>query len=154
MTEHSFQMRQATEKDLPDIVKLLGDDELGKAREDLTSPLPQVYLDAFMRIHSSSNIELLVIELDGEVRGCLQLTLVPCLARQGAVRAQIEAVKIASTLRGQGLGKFMFNEAIKRAKGHGATMVELTSDNRRPDAHRFYEDLGFVKSHAGFKLEI
>jgi hypothetical protein len=30
-------------------------------------------------------------------------------------------------------------------------MVQLTSNKKRTDAHRFYERLGFSRSHEGFK---
>jgi hypothetical protein len=30
--------------------------------------------------------------------------------------------------------------------------VQLTSNRARDDAHRFYERLGFVPSHVGYKL--
>jgi hypothetical protein len=36
----------------------------------------------------------------------------------------------------------------------GATMVQLTSDAARIDAHRFYERLGYVGSHRGFKYSV
>jgi hypothetical protein len=32
--------------------------------------------------------------------------------------------------------------------------VQLTSDNTRTDAHRFYERLGFARSHTGFKIQL
>jgi hypothetical protein len=32
-------------------------------------------------------------------------------------------------------------------------LVQLTSDKTRKDAQRFYQELGFVPSHEGFKLQ-
>ena len=34
----------------------------------------------------------------------------------------------------------------------GASIVTLTSDASRTDAHRFYERLGFFRSHHGFRM--
>ena len=33
-------------------------------------------------------------------------------------------------------------------------LLQLTTDKGRPDAHRFYEKLGFVASHEGYKLAL
>ena len=82
----------------------------------------------------------------------MQLTFLPGLARRGASRMQIEAVRVDGDLRGNGIGSAMIRWAVAEAGRRGAALVQLTSDNTRLDAHRFYERLGFVQSHAGFKL--
>lgn len=48
----------------------------------------------------------------------------------------------------------MFVHAIERARERDCHLVQLTSDKQRPDALRFYEKLGFVASHEGFKLAL
>ncbi len=95
-----------------------------------------------------------MLEDDGEVIGTLQLTLLPGLSRGGALRAQIEAVRIASSRRGQGLGEELFRWAIDESRQRGAVIVQLTTDASREGAHRFYERLGFVASHVGMKLPL
>jgi len=90
--------------------------------------------------------------MEGEVIGCLQLSFLPYLTYKGGWRAQIEAVRIRLDKRGLGLGKQFFTWAIARAKARGAHVLQLTSDKKRPDAIRFYESLGFIASHEGFKL--
>ena len=84
--------------------------------------------------------------------GCAQLTIIPGLARLGMTRGQIEAVRVDETARGQGLGEALFGYAIAQAKAAGCGLVQLTTDKTRPDAHRFYQRLGFVSSHEGMKL--
>ena len=84
----------------------------------------------------------------------LQLTFIPGLARRGALRAQIEAVRVHPDLRGRGLGHALIASAIDEARRRGCALVQLTSDVRRTDAARFYERLGFVASHTGFKLQL
>lgn len=59
---------------------------------------------------------------------------------------------MAEKLRGIGLGSAMMGWAVSEARQRGATLVQLTSDKKREDAHRFYERLGFAGSHVGFKL--
>src|SRR5690606_24081288 len=137
-------IRKATTNDLPSIIAMLADDELGKKRENFKSPLPQVYIEAFKKIQADHNQELMVVEDDSnEVIGTLQLSLIPYLTYQGGIRAQIEAVRIRKDKRKLGIGKYMFEWAIQRAKDRKAHLLQLTTDKKRPQALQFYESLGF-----------
>ena len=132
---------------------MLADDELGQLRENYQDPLPELYYDAFANIYKDPNQELTVIENEaGEIIGTLQLSFIQYLTYQGGIRAQIEAVRIRSDQRGQGIGEAVFTWAIQRAKERGAHVLQLTTDKQRPDAIRFYEKLGFKASHEGMKL--
>jgi GNAT superfamily N-acetyltransferase len=144
--------RSIRRDDVPKIVAMLADDPLGAARERYADPLPDCYWRAFAAIERTPSVDILVAELDGAVVGCLQLAMTPGLARQGMTRAQIEAVRVAGSHRGQRIGEAMIEEAIRRARAAGCGLVELTTDKRRPDAHRFYERLGFQATHEGMKL--
>jgi GNAT superfamily N-acetyltransferase len=146
--------RKAERRDVPAIVGLLADDALGAKRERLEEPLPDSYYRAFDAMAAQTGNEMIVGETGGRVVACLQLSITHGLARQGRVRATIEAVRIASDLRGQGLGERLVSVAIERARAAGAGLVQLTTDNSRKDAHRFYERLGFKASHVGMKLDI
>ena len=123
--------RPARREDLGAIVKLLADDHLGATRERIADPIPQPYLDAFADIDADPRQELIVAEVAGNVRGCLQLTVIPGLSHQGAMRAQLEAVRVDSPLRGQGLGKRLIMHAIERARHHGCSVVQLTTHHSR-----------------------
>ena len=144
--------RTATQEDLPEIVRLLADDELGAGREKYEDPLPEAYIRAFTEMDAQGGNEILLATEDGKVIGCLQLTLIPGLARLGMKRAQIEGVRVDSRYRGQKVGEALFFEAIRRAENEGCGLVQLTTDKQRPDARRFYEKLGFTASHEGMKL--
>ena len=155
MTEETnLQIRVARREDVPAIVRLLADDPLGAKRESVAETLPEVYTSAFEAVEASPDNEIIVGECDGAVIACLQITYIPGLGRKGVLRAQIEAVRVASPLRGAGLGERMMREAITRAGQRGCGLVQLTSDKERTDAHRFYERLGFIASHDGMKLEL
>ncbi|MFS0564097.1 GNAT family N-acetyltransferase [Brevibacillus invocatus] len=52
------------------------------------------------------------------------------------------------------MGEALFRHAIELAKEHDCGLVQLTTDKKRPDAHRFYDRLGFVASHEGMKLSL
>ncbi len=145
--------RKATREDVPSIVEMMADDALGKLREDFRNPLPLPYYEAFANIQRDPNQELMVVEdKNGEIIGTLQLSFIPYLTYRGGIRAQIEAVRIRSDQRGQGIGEQLFRWAINRAKERGAHLLQLTSDKQRPDAIRFYENLGFKATHEGMKL--
>ena len=146
--------RRASAADLEDIVALPADDELGRKREDPDPPLNPRYIDAFAAIDADRNQFLAVVEEGGQIVGCLQLSFIPGLSRLGLWRGQIESVRIASTRRGGGLGKRMFEWAIEECRKRGCEIVQLTTDKCRTEARRFYEGLGFVASHEGMKLTL
>jgi len=147
-----LRLRQATRNDLNAMIALLANDKLGAGRE---APGDPAYAKAFAEIENDPNNEIWVIENDQTpVLGVLQLTFIPGLSRLGAKRAMIESVRVADELQGRGVGRWFFEQMIARARDRGAVLVQLTSDKTRPDAIRFYESLGFVASHEGFKLKL
>ncbi|WP_228769660.1 GNAT family N-acetyltransferase [Actinokineospora alba] len=145
-------IRRATIDDVPAIVALLMDDAIGATRESADDLTP--YKDAFAVIDADHHEFLAVADRDGEIVGTFQLSLLPGLSRMGAFRAQVEAVRVAASARGLGLGETMMRWAIEEARKRGCVMVQLTSDKKRQDAHRFYERLGFTATHEGFKLAL
>jgi GNAT superfamily N-acetyltransferase len=145
-------VRRATSADLPAIIALLADDALGQTREgDAGDP---VYVRAFEAIERDPNNAIYVIDSAGDVIGCAQLTIIPGLSRRGLTRGQIESVRVSSRHRGEGLGRWFFEGLIALARASGCGLVQLTTDKSRPDAHRFYESLGFTATHEGFKLAL
>jgi GNAT superfamily N-acetyltransferase len=144
-------LRRAAAADLPAIVALLADDPLGATREG-ADPAP--YEAAFAAVDADPAHLLVVADDDGAAVGTLQLSFLPGLSRGGALRAQVEGVRVAASGRGRGLGEAMLRWCADEARRRGAVLVQLTTDSRRPDAHRFYERLGFVASHVGMKLEL
>ncbi|MFH8726277.1 GNAT family N-acetyltransferase [Streptomyces termitum] len=144
-----LQIRPAARTDLPAIVAMLADDPLGALRESPDDLAP--YRAAFARLADDPNQRLVVAERDGKVVGTLQLTIVPGLSRRGATRSIIEGVRIHSEERGSGLGTLLVEWAVEESRRLECTLVQLTSDATRTDAHRFYERLGFEASHLGFK---
>jgi GNAT superfamily N-acetyltransferase len=147
-------MRRATVADVPAIVAMLADDELGRARERAEDPLPVAYAEAFAQIDADSRQVLVVAELEGRIVGTLQLTFLPYLSHQGGERALVEGVRVASDERGAGLGRTMLQWSIEQARQRGCRMVQLTTDKQRADAVRFYESLGFRATHEGMKLAL
>lgn len=147
-------IREATASDLEDIVALLADDPLGATREDPRHPLNPRYTKAFEAIHTDPNQFLAVACEGARIVGTLQLSFIPGITRTGMWRGQIEGVRIAADQRGKGLGEVLFSWAIERCRQEGCDLVQLTTDKSRPDAHRFYDRLGFEASHIGYKIRL
>ena len=154
MTAQEVILRIAAQADLPSIVRLLADDELGSLRERYENPIPKSYYSAYELIHSDPNHELMVAELNGEVIGTLHLMFLPSLSYQGGLRAQVESVRVDTRHQNQGIGSRMMKWTIERARARGAHIVQLTTHKSRADAHRFYERLGFMGTHLGMKLSL
>jgi ribosomal protein S18 acetylase RimI-like enzyme len=146
-------IRPAKRDDVGAIVGMLADDPLGSARERIEQPLPESYFKAFEALDRDPNIQLVVAQ-DGEgaVVGCLQLCILPGLSSQGASRGLIEDVRVASHCRGRGIGEEMVQWAVKQARAKGCKRVELLTHHTRVDAQRFYEQLGFARSHVGMTM--
>jgi len=151
---NNLNIRKASVSDIAAVINLIADDQLGATREQVGGPVSLVYRTAFERIERQNGNDIYVAEIDGEIIGCMQLTFITGLSRKGLTRCQIEAVRVSKTLRSQGIGKKMMVYAIDLAKTSGCGLVQLTTDNTREDAHRFYKKLGFVGSHVGMKLDL
>ena len=154
MTRPELRFRSATRADVPSIVRMLADDDLGSQRERYGDPLPEGYYSAFELINRDPNHELIVAERNGEVIGTLHLMFLPSLSFQGGLRAQIESVRVDRRYQNEGFGSQMMKWTLERAKQRGAHVVQLTTHKSRLDAHRFYERLGFRGSHLGMKLNL
>lgn len=143
--------RPARREDVAAIVAMLAEDPLGARREgaDLAP-----YLAAFDRIAADPNLHLIVGETRGRVIATYQLAILHGLSLRAATRAQVESVRVAADLRGQGIGGQLMADAEARARGAGARLIQLTTHKSRARAHAFYERLGFTASHIGYKRDL
>ncbi|WP_405903200.1 GNAT family N-acetyltransferase [Streptomyces sp. NBC_00656] len=147
-----LEIRPAAVSDLAEIVAMLADDPLGAGRESPDDLTP--YLAAFQRLADDPHQHVMVAVRAGRVVGTLQLTVIPGLSRRGSTRSVIEGVRVHGDERGSGLGTQLIQWAVDESRRQECQLVQLTSDATRADAHRFYERLGFVASHVGFKLTL
>lgn len=144
--------RKATLNDLATIVALLADDAIGAKRESASSSIDKRYYSAFAKIDADPNQYLMVIEQNHAIVGTCHLTLMPSLTFVGATRLQIEAVRIASGHRGEGIGSWMIEQVLAFAKAHEVKLLQLTTNKQRHQAKQFYEKFGFEATHEGMKL--
>ena len=147
----SLTFRRAVEADLPFIVKLLTEDAVRVTDDRPDEPFHPRYVAALRELEADPNQMMMVAMLDGETVGTIQLTFIPGISGLGTKRCLVEAVHISPAHRSKGLGSEMIRWSIEQARERGCGMVQLTSNKKRLDAHRFYERLGFLKSHEGFK---
>jgi len=152
MNEKSVSIRPARREDVAAIVAMLADDHLGRARERVEDPLPEVYYQAFERVARDQNLTLVVAESEGRVVGCLQLAILPGISTQGGIRGLLEDVRVASDCRSRGIGEQLVQWAVAEAKARGCNLVELLTHQSRTDAQRFYKRLGFAASHVGMTV--
>lgn len=153
----SLVLRRAGRDDLHPLMQLLSDDPISASRGDVAADADvSAYREALARIIGDhANEIVLAVDDAGSPIGTLQLTLIPGMARRGATRLLVEAVRVKSTERSAGVGSALMNWVTTvAAPALGADLVQLTSDSTRRDAHRFYERLGFVASHTGFKFGV
>ena len=146
-------LREARHEDIRRVVEMLADDEIARGREDLSGDMSS-YHAAFDAIAADPNNALYVWDENGTVMGCLQLTFLPGISYQGSWIAQVEGVRVDSSLRGTGIGEKMMEAIIAKSRARGCRQLQLTTNKQRTDAQRFYKRLGFVMSHEGMKLTL
>jgi GNAT superfamily N-acetyltransferase len=147
-------IRRAREADLPALIALFAADDVGGHGDTTDESAFDDYLRAFHMIDASQNEQLFIAELEGDVVGTFQTLFNRTLTGRGSLAMIIEAVQTRADMRGKGIGAQMIAYAIEEARRRDCQTVRLTSNMARTDAHRFYERLGFAKSHFGFKMKL
>ncbi|WP_433785286.1 N-acetyltransferase family protein [Actinomycetospora sp. CA-101289] len=154
LADGALTVRRARAEDLPALVALIAEDPVSAGRGDGLDDLAP-YAAAFAEIDADpAHLLVCLDEADGTTVGTLQLSVLPNLGRRGTRRAQLEAVHVSGARRGHGYGAALVGWAVEEAARRGCGLVQLTSDASRTGAHRFYERLGFVASHHGFKRDL
>ncbi len=146
-----IRFREGRREDVAHVLALLKDDAYGAQRE--TAPL-ESYLAAFDAMQSEGASHLIVGEKDGRIVATYQLTFITGLSHRATRRAQVESVRVAADLRGQGIGHAMMADAETRARAAGCALMQLTTHKGRNRAHDFYDRLGFTPSHIGYKRKL
>lgn len=145
-----MKVRDAVVDDVAALVRLLDQLSLDGARREGADL--DVYVTAFNAIAADARQAIVVAEDEaGVVVGCATLILIPNLSHGGRPVAQLESVVVDEAVRGRGVGDLIVDACVERARVAGCFRVQLTSNNARVDAHRFWKRCGFVHSHAGFK---
>jgi len=144
-------VREAVDEDIARIVELFTRGSLVEGKEDPGDLAP--YRSALAEIDRGPG-GVLVAEVEGQPVGVCQLIVFRHLQNSGGLCAEVESVHVHPDHRGHGIGGALMRAAVQRARDLGCYRVQLTSNNARPEAHRFYQRLGFEPSHSGFKLNL
>lgn len=147
----AIEIRTATVDDVPEVIRLLWDDDHGRNRESIASDDVAAYQSAFREIESDTNSQVIVACQQGVVVGCLQITIIPGLSYRGVHRALIEDVRVDRSCRSRGIGKRLLDHAEAKAIERDCELLELFVHSDRDDAHRFYERAGYLGAHRGFR---
>lgn len=143
--------RAAKVEDVAAIIALLREDDLGAARE--IAPLDH-YETAFATLTIQPQTTMIVGTHDDEIIAFYQLTTIDGLSHCAMRRANIEDVRVAAHLRGQGIGHTMMEHAATCARALGCGMLQLVAHTTRQATHKFYLSAGFTASHVGFKRSL
>lgn len=145
-------VRMAREEDLPAILRMLLEDRATPSHE--AAPDAPCYVQALREMQASGSSATYVAEQGGRIVGTFMLSFLRHLMRQGALVAQIEAVRVDGSVRSRGIGEEMVRWAIGEARRRGCSRVQLTTNKSRKDAHRFWKRMGFEPTHEGMKLSL
>jgi len=140
-------IRRARRDDVAAIVAMLADDRLGSARERLDDPLPPSYFAASRRsiaIRTSSSWSRRRV-----AAWSAAAALHPAGPEfAGRLARLLEDVRVASDRRRRGIAN---SSCMGRSRNRAPRAASWSncSPSDRVDAQRFYERLGFQRSHVG-----
>lgn len=144
-------IRTAVEADIPRILELYRQLAINPV-STAPGPIPEDYYKAFNAMSALPGYHLLVVEEDSAIVGTAVLAILPGLSHNARPFAVVEYVVVDEKYRGRGIGRELMDYARGLAEKAGCYKIMLTSDNRREDAHEFYESIGFEASAHGFRL--
>jgi ribosomal protein S18 acetylase RimI-like enzyme len=122
---------------------------------DLVTSLMEVSFDresfheVFIQNLHDDNVLYYVAESDGDVVGFASLHILPQLHHAGLVGEILELI-VQESFRGKGIGAQLVSRLEQEAKKRGCVSIEVTTKNYRVDAQRFYELMGFSRTHVNF----
>ncbi len=150
MERASLVVERAHPRDLPEIIQILSEDEVGAKGDGWTEASAPAYMAAFDRMLANPDMVVLVARKGGQSLGFLHLYFLQGLPAHGRLKVVLNSVFVARAARGQGVGAQLVAAAEEIAREGGAAEVTLTSGKKRMDAHRFYQGLGYERRHEGF----
>lgn len=136
-------VRQATLDDAEILMTLLSemDDEPTRAAT-LDAAGVRLIMDQMMAYPS---FRAFLVFADEIAVGTFSLLAFCSLTHEGTRQAVLDAVVISRACRGQGIGSVMLDHAVRIAGEAGCYKIALSSNLKRMDAHRFYENFGFTQ---------
>lgn len=97
--------------------------------------------------------EALLAEVDGVVVGVLTMAKMFVLHRPRPV-GRLSALVVTAACRGRGIGKALVHAAEAHLAAAGCGLVEVTSNERRAEAHALYQALGYRRTSLRFAKDV
>lgn len=129
-----YSLRQAREQDCAEIARLAGQLGYPASSETMRSRLQRLCASASDAVFVAESVE-------GELVGWIHGTLSQCL--ESDYRLEITGLVVDERFHRQGVGRELVGHVEAWAVQHGAGQVSVRSRTTRPEAHRFYERLGY-----------
>lgn len=76
------------------------------------------------------------------------------LAERDEPVGRLIALVVAADVQGRGVGRALVAHVEERARAEGCVQLDLSSSDRREDAHAFYRRLGFADVSRRFVKEL
>ena len=134
-------IRRAVQADLPEIYQLICD------LEETAFP-KEIFTWGYDAILADSSHLLLVAEEQGKVQG-MEFQLHHCDRI-----AEIMELIVSPAARSKGVGKALITAVKEQALLHHCVQIEVTSNQKRTSAHRFYQREGLTLTHVKLTLPI
>jgi len=146
----AIRVRRARASDLGALRELYRQLHLDNYRDIPASPAK--IRREFSRLSRDPRHQLLVAEAGGRIVGTTHVIVVPHLGHGLKPFAVVENVVVDASCRTSGVGRALMAEAGRVARRRRCYKLSLTTNRERRGAHRFYERLGWRKSHFGYSL--
>ena len=143
-------IRTAEEKDIADILQLFAQPDMDNGKVLALTEAAII----FNRMKSYPDYQVYVAEIYGEIVGTFALAVMDNLAHMGSKSGLIEDVVVSQKYQRQGIGRKMMKHAIETCKERQCYKVCLSSNQKRENAHRFYDNIGFKKHGYSFMMEL
>ena len=143
-------IRKAQIEDLPSVLALYGQPDFDNGAV-VNLEAARNFLEEIGRY---PDYTLYVAEIEGEVVGVYSLLIMHKLAHKCTPSAILEDIVVATSRQRQGLGRAMVSHAMDMARSKSCYKLVLSSNARRTDAHRFYDQLGFQRHGISFHVAL
>ncbi|MFN3342713.1 MAG: GNAT family N-acetyltransferase [Flavobacteriales bacterium] len=134
-----FHIRPATPTDLPAVHQLI------EQLEECSIPFEE-FAPVYLRNCAMQDIYYFVGEENGTIVGFVSLHI-QYLLHHFAPVAEVQEICISDTCRGKGYGKMLLDHVTQVARERDCDLIELCTNKKRTDAHRFYDREGWKQSH-------
>ncbi len=142
-------IRQAGDQDLAAVLEVYQRSGL----EDGPGFAVEEAREHYARFHDYPWYRLFVAETAGRIAGTYALLILDSLAKRGKRAGVAENVGVLPEFQGRGIGRAMMEHAREECRRAGCYKLALSSNERRRDAHAFYEALGFERHGISFGIK-